>query len=49
MLLTGGGPPEKDNSDILDDMVRAIVPTINYIITNTYDSTGIVESGNFKI
>lgn len=48
MLLTGGGPPEKDTSDVVDDMVRAIVPTINYMVTNTWDSTGIVELDQIK-
>lgn len=49
MRLTGGGPPEKDTSNVPDDMVRAIVPTINYTLTNPWDSTGILEVLKFRI
>lgn len=34
MLQTGGGPPDVPNEDPVDDLFRAVVPTISYEIEN---------------
>ncbi|KAJ8913798.1 hypothetical protein NQ315_002704 [Exocentrus adspersus] len=42
-LLTGGGPPPEDDNDPINEMVRAIVPTINFEVKNTFDSVGQIK------
>lgn len=38
MMQTGGGPPPDDKNDPLNEMVHAIVPTIDLEIENDWDS-----------
>lgn len=50
MLQTGGGPPEDIPADPIEEMVRSVVPAINYEIDNKWDSIAIYKNeGKMKL